>query len=65
MDESTGAITTSSALDREKWASYSFQVFAVDLSPAAPRNSTAQVNDRGIEDVECVHLFFVCLFVIW
>lgn len=46
MDENTAAITTSSALDREKWASYSFQVFAVDLSPAAPRNSTAQVNDR-------------------
>lgn len=53
VDENTGAITTSSALDREKWASYSFQVFAVDLSPAAPRNSTAQVNYL---DFECIHL---------
>lgn len=44
VDENTGVITTSAPLDREKLASYSFQVFAVDLSPAAPRNSTAQVN---------------------
>lgn len=43
VDENTGAITTSAALDREKWPSYNFQVFAVDLSPAAPRNSSAQV----------------------
>uniref|UniRef100_A0A671WKU3 Protocadherin-16 n=1 Tax=Sparus aurata TaxID=8175 RepID=A0A671WKU3_SPAAU len=44
VDESTGVITTSAPLDREKWASYSFQVFAVDLSPAAPRNTSAQVT---------------------
>ncbi|XP_041807874.1 protocadherin-16-like [Chelmon rostratus] len=44
VDESTGVITTSAPLDREKWASYSFQVFAVDLSPAAPRNASAQVT---------------------
>ncbi|XP_017273627.1 protocadherin-16 [Kryptolebias marmoratus] len=43
VDEDTGQITTSALLDREKLASYSFQVFAVDLSPAAPRNSSAQV----------------------
>ncbi|XP_031728397.1 protocadherin-16 [Anarrhichthys ocellatus] len=43
VDESSGAITTSAPLDREKRASYSFQVFAVDLSPAEPRNTSAQV----------------------
>lgn len=48
VDESTGAITTSAPLDREKQASYSFQVFAVDLSPAEPRNTSAQVNE-GLE----------------
>lgn len=46
VDENTGVITTSAALDREKWASYNFQVFAVDHSPASPRNSTAQVKER-------------------
>lgn len=54
VEENTGVITTSAALDREKLASYSFQVFAVDLSPAAPRNTTAQVNE-GL-DFECVQL---------
>ncbi|XP_038564182.1 protocadherin-16 [Micropterus salmoides] len=44
VDENTGAITTSAPLDREKWASYSFQVFAADLSPAAPKNTSAQVT---------------------
>ncbi|KAM6907301.1 protocadherin-16 [Xenentodon cancila] len=44
VDGETGRITTSAPLDREKTASYSFQVFAVDLSPAAPRNSSAQVT---------------------
>uniref|UniRef100_A0A8C1TRP1 Protocadherin-16 n=1 Tax=Cyprinus carpio TaxID=7962 RepID=A0A8C1TRP1_CYPCA len=40
----TGRITTAAPLDREKRASYTFQVYAVDLSPAAPRNTTAQVT---------------------
>lgn len=40
----TGKITTTALLDREKRASYIFQVYAVDLSPAAPRNTTAQVT---------------------
>lgn len=44
VDESSGRITTSAPLDREKKASYSFQVFATDLSPSAPRNSSAQVT---------------------
>ncbi|KAM4546524.1 protocadherin-16 [Fundulus diaphanus] len=44
VDEETGRVTTSAPLDREKFATYSFRVFAVDLSPAAPRNSSAQVT---------------------
>ncbi|XP_041864356.1 protocadherin-16 [Melanotaenia boesemani] len=44
VNEDTGRITISAPLDREKLASYSFQVFAVDLSPAAPRNTSAQVT---------------------
>ncbi|XP_069396059.1 protocadherin-16 [Paralichthys olivaceus] len=44
VDENTGRITTAAPLDREKVASYSFQVLAVDLSPAAPRNTSAQVT---------------------
>ncbi|XP_033954706.1 protocadherin-16 [Pseudochaenichthys georgianus] len=44
VDESTGVITTAAPLDREKRALYSFQVFAVDLSPAEPRNTSAQVT---------------------
>ncbi|KAK2828340.1 hypothetical protein Q5P01_019374 [Channa striata] len=44
VDENTGRITTSAPLDREKVQSYSFHVFAVDLSPAEPRNTSAQVT---------------------
>ncbi|XP_077448676.1 protocadherin-16-like isoform X2 [Stigmatopora argus] len=44
VDERTGHISTSAPLDREKQASYSFLVFASDLSPALPRNSSAQVT---------------------
>lgn len=56
VDETTGVITTSAPLDREKWASYSFQIFAVDLSPAEPRNSSAQVSDGlNAEGVRFTH----------
>ncbi|KAI4894375.1 hypothetical protein NFI96_017390, partial [Prochilodus magdalenae] len=44
VDPDTGRIITAAPLDREKTASYSFQVCAVDLSPASPRNTTAQVT---------------------
>ncbi|TSX58293.1 Protocadherin-16 [Bagarius yarrelli] len=44
IDPDTGRILTAALLDREKIASYSFQVCAVDLSPAAPHNTTAQVT---------------------
>lgn len=53
VDENSGIITTSASLDREKWASYNFQVFAVDLSPAEPRNTSAQVK-------EGLKLFLLC-----
>lgn len=43
IDPDTGRILTTVLLDREKIASYNFQVCAVDLSPAAPHNTTAQV----------------------
>lgn len=57
VDENTGRITTAAPLDREKWASYNFQVFAVDLSPAAPRNSSAQVNEVLETGVFCVYFY--------
>uniref|UniRef100_A0A7N9AP93 Protocadherin-16 n=1 Tax=Mastacembelus armatus TaxID=205130 RepID=A0A7N9AP93_9TELE len=44
VDGNNGRISTSASLDREKLASYSFQVFAVDLSPSAPRNTSSQVT---------------------
>lgn len=44
IDADTGRILTAALLDREKIAAYSFQVCAVDLSPAAPHNTTAQVT---------------------
>uniref|UniRef100_A0A8C7XTF0 Protocadherin-16 n=1 Tax=Oryzias sinensis TaxID=183150 RepID=A0A8C7XTF0_9TELE len=44
VDEDTGRITTAAPLDREKLASYNFRVFAVDLSPSVPINSSAQVK---------------------
>ncbi|XP_023681833.1 protocadherin-16-like isoform X1 [Paramormyrops kingsleyae] len=43
IDQDTGRITTAVPLDRERLAAYSFHVFAVDSSPADPRNATAEV----------------------
>lgn len=67
VDESTGVITTAAPLDREKRALYSFQVFAVDLSPAEPRNTSAQVNkgvEKHYEFVICEYLFMLITFSI-
>uniref|UniRef100_A0AAZ3SHU6 Protocadherin-16 n=1 Tax=Oncorhynchus tshawytscha TaxID=74940 RepID=A0AAZ3SHU6_ONCTS len=50
VDENTGCITTASPVDREKRASYSFRVFAVDLSPAEPRNTSVTVTILDIND---------------
>lgn len=61
VDENTGIITTSAALDREKWVSYNFQVFAVDLSPAAPRNTSAQVKE--VISFCSYFVLFHCLYI--
>ncbi|XP_062309019.1 protocadherin-16 [Osmerus eperlanus] len=58
VDEKSGRVATTTPLDREKRASYSFQVFAVDLSPAAPRNTSAQVTVT-IQDVNDNAPFFI------
>lgn len=55
VDEDTGVITPAAPLDREKWPSYTFQVFAVDLSPAAPRNASAQVPE-GLKRFLFIHI---------
>lgn len=61
VDEERGVITTSAPLDREKTASYSFQVFAVDLSPAAPKNSSAQVKRSDGGKLLDLHSGFILL----
>ncbi|XP_056330520.1 protocadherin-16 [Danio aesculapii] len=43
VDQHTGRVITAAALDREKVASYSFQVYAMDSSATNPRNSSAEV----------------------
>lgn len=43
IDQDMGSITTAVPLDRERLAAYNFHVFAVDSSPADPRNTTAEV----------------------
>ncbi|KAF7700324.1 protocadherin-16 [Silurus meridionalis] len=44
VDQHNGRIVTAAKLDREKVASYSFQVFAIDSSAGNPHNSSAQVT---------------------
>lgn len=44
IDQKTGRIITAALLDRERTASYTFEVCATDSSPANPRNATAQVT---------------------
>lgn len=58
IDQETGRIITTSLLDREKTASYTFEVCATDSSPVNPRNSTAQVTVY-IQDVNDNAPFFV------
>ncbi|KAI7793262.1 putative protocadherin-16 [Triplophysa rosa] len=58
VDPDSGRITTTALLDREKRASYTFHVYAVDLSPAAPRNATAQVT-ATILDINDNAPFFI------
>lgn len=58
IDQDTGRIITTSPLDREKTASYTFEVCATDSSPVNPRNSTAQVTVY-IQDVNDNAPFFI------
>ncbi|XP_034063008.1 protocadherin-16-like isoform X2 [Gymnodraco acuticeps] len=58
IDQNTGRIITAAPLDRERTASYSFEVVATDSSPANPRNSTVQVTVY-IQDVNDNAPFFI------
>lgn len=58
VDQHTGQIITTAPLDREKTASYSFEVCAADSSPADPRNSTVKVTVY-IQDVNDNAPFFI------
>ncbi|XP_028275922.1 protocadherin-16-like [Parambassis ranga] len=58
IDQNTGRIITAAPLDRERTASYTFDVCATDSSPANPRNSTAQVMVY-IQDVNDNAPFFI------
>lgn len=49
VDQHTGRIITAAALDREKVASYSFQVYAMDSSAANPRNTSAEVTVQVLD----------------
>ncbi|KAG9348456.1 hypothetical protein JZ751_002191 [Albula glossodonta] len=58
VDQVMGRITTTAPLDREKRVSYSFHIYATDLSPASPRNATTQITIH-ILDVNDNAPFFV------
>ncbi|KAL3057632.1 hypothetical protein OYC64_007983 [Pagothenia borchgrevinki] len=58
IDQNTGRIITAAPLDRERTASYSFEVVATDSSPANPRNSTVQVTVY-IQDMNDNAPFFI------
>ncbi|XP_053728138.1 protocadherin-16-like [Synchiropus splendidus] len=58
IDQNTGRIITAAPLDRERTASYTFNVCATDSSPSNPRNSTVQVTVY-IQDVNDNPPFFV------
>ena len=58
IDHKTGRIITAAPLDRERTASYTFEVCATDSSPADPHNSTAQVTIY-IQDVNDNTPFFI------
>ncbi|XP_043115735.1 protocadherin-16 [Puntigrus tetrazona] len=58
VDQHTGRIITAAALDREKVASYSFKVYAMDSSASTPRNTSAEVTVH-ILDVNDNAPFFI------
>ncbi|XP_057695677.1 protocadherin-16-like [Corythoichthys intestinalis] len=58
IDQNMGRIITAAPLDRERTASYTFDVCATDSSPSNPRNSTARVTVH-IQDVNDNAPFFI------
>uniref|UniRef100_A0A9J8AIV3 Protocadherin-16 n=1 Tax=Cyprinus carpio carpio TaxID=630221 RepID=A0A9J8AIV3_CYPCA len=58
VDQHTGRVITAAVLDREKVASYSFQVYAMDSSASDPRNTSAEVTVH-ILDVNDNAPFFI------
>ncbi|XP_019750237.1 protocadherin-16-like [Hippocampus comes] len=58
IDQNTGRIITAALLDRERTASYTFEVCAADSSPSNPRNATARVTVH-IQDVNDNAPFFI------
>lgn len=58
IDQNTGRIITAAPLDRERTASYTFDVCASDSSPVNPRNSTVQVTVY-VQDVNDNAPFFI------
>ncbi|CAJ1065106.1 protocadherin-16-like [Xyrichtys novacula] len=58
IEQNTGRIITAAPLDRERTASYTFEVYATDSSPVNPLNSTAQVTVY-IQDVNDNAPFFI------
>ncbi|KAJ3590385.1 hypothetical protein NHX12_008336 [Muraenolepis orangiensis] len=58
IDQNTGRIITAAPLDREKTASYDFDVHATDSSPSNPLNASAHVTVY-IQDVNDHAPFFI------
>uniref|UniRef100_A0A8C7U8V0 Protocadherin-16 n=1 Tax=Oncorhynchus mykiss TaxID=8022 RepID=A0A8C7U8V0_ONCMY len=58
IDQHTGHVITAAPLDRERTALYTFDVCAIDSSPASPRNSTATVTVY-VQDVNDNAPFFI------
>ncbi|KAK6285155.1 hypothetical protein J4Q44_G00390190 [Coregonus suidteri] len=58
IDQHTGHVITAAPLDRERTASYTFDVCATDSSPTSPRNSTATVTVY-VQDVNDNAPFFI------
>uniref|UniRef100_A0A4W5MZ02 Dachsous cadherin-related 1a n=1 Tax=Hucho hucho TaxID=62062 RepID=A0A4W5MZ02_9TELE len=58
IDQHTGHVITAAPLDRERTTSYTFDVCAIDSSPASPRNSTATVTVY-VQDVNDNAPFFI------
>uniref|UniRef100_A0A8C8IWS8 Protocadherin-16 n=1 Tax=Oncorhynchus tshawytscha TaxID=74940 RepID=A0A8C8IWS8_ONCTS len=58
IDQHTGHVITAAPLDRERTTLYTFDVCAIDSSPASPRNSTATVTVH-VQDVNDNAPFFI------